>query len=211
MFCHNNSKTTGLRRIVFLAAVLGTGIFGATGPAAASMAGMRVLGSAKAPIGYLGFCREHAPDCAPDHKQPVQIVLTKQSFDELVQVDQSINHRIKPATDMDVYGVAEKWEYPVDRGDCEDYVLLKRKTLLDAGWPQSALLITVVLDTHGDGHAVLSVVTDRGDYVLDNLTDNVLPWQQTGYRYVKRQSQYDEQKWVYVGPADAAGGVATAR
>ena len=107
--------------------------------------------------------------------------------------------------------MAEKWEYPVSRGDCEDYVLLKRKTLLDAGWPQSALLITVVLDTHGDGHAVLSVVTDRGDYVLDNLTDKVLPWQETGYRYVKRQSQYDEQKWVYVGPSEAAGGVATAK
>jgi predicted transglutaminase-like cysteine proteinase len=138
-------------------------------------------------------------------------VLTKQSYDALVQVDDSINRRIAPATDMEVYGVAEKWEYPTTRGDCEDYVLLKRKTLIDAGWPRSALLITVVLDTRGQGHAVLTVVTDHGDYVLDNLSDKVLPWQETAYRYVKRQSQYDEQKWVYVGPADTSVGVATAK
>jgi predicted transglutaminase-like cysteine proteinase len=217
MFRSNKNGAAKLfRDVLFVAAlVAGTSCGGAGNAAVAStngdLPGMHILSAAKAPLGYIAFCKEHAPDCRPDGKKPVEVVLTTTSYDQLVEVDDSINHRIKPATDMEVYGVPEKWEYPVDRGDCEDYVLLKRKTLLDAGWPQSALLITVVLDTHGEGHAVLTVVTNRGDYILDNLTDKVLPWQETAYRYVKRQSQYDEQNWVYLGPADSAAGVATAK
>jgi predicted transglutaminase-like cysteine proteinase len=40
--------------------------------------------------------------------------------------------------------------------DCEDYVLLKRRMLMQAGWPREALLVTVVRDKKGDGHAVLN-------------------------------------------------------
>jgi len=70
-------------------------------------------------------------------------------------------------------------------------VLQKRKMLLQAGWPREALLITVVRDKAGDGHAILTVKTDRGEYVLDNQTDAILLWSDTGYRFVKRQSQAD--------------------
>ena len=59
-------------------------------------------------------------------------------------------------------------------GDCEDYVLLKRKMLIDAGWPREALLITVVRDRKGEGHAVLTVKTDKGELVLDNQNENVV-------------------------------------
>lgn len=213
---NDNGVAKHFRGIVLVAmlaagAICGTEAEAAAGGESGALPGMHILSAAKAPFGYIDFCKEHLADCRPDGKKPVQVVLTKTAYDQLVQVDDSINHRIKPATDMEVYGVSEKWEYPVDRGDCEDYVLLKRKTLIDAGWPQSALLITVVLDTHGEGHAVLTVVTDRGDYILDNLNNKVLPWQETPYRYVKRQSQYDQQNWVYLGPADNAVGVATAK
>ena len=61
--------------------------------------------------------------------------------------------------------------------------------LMQAGWPREALLITVVRDKKGDGHAVLTVKTDRGEFVLDNQEPQVLPWNKTGYRFVKRQSQ----------------------
>jgi predicted transglutaminase-like cysteine proteinase len=114
-------------------------------------------------------------------------------------------------TDEELYGVAERWSYPVDRGDCEDYVLLKRRILMDAGWDPAALLITVVRDLKGAGHAVLTVVTDRGDFVLDNQQDGVMPWQSTGYSFVKRQSQSDPKSWVFVGPGNAEGGVASTR
>src|SRR5258708_35208913 len=114
-------------------------------------------------------------------------------------------------TDMDHWGVIERWSYPDDGyGDCEDYVLLKRRMLMEAGWPRQALLITVVRDLKGDGHAVLSVVTDRGDYALDNQADDVKPWFATGYTFIKRQSQIDQNRWVLlddaVGPRDDRAG-----
>ena len=50
-------------------------------------------------------------------------------------------------TDMDHWGMIDRWNYPDDGyGDCEDYVLQKRKMLIQAGWPREALLITVVRD-----------------------------------------------------------------
>jgi predicted transglutaminase-like cysteine proteinase len=71
--------------------------------------------------------------------------------------------------------------------------------LMQAGWPREALLITVVRDKRGDGHAVLTVKTDRGEYILDNQESEVLAWNKTGYRYVKRQSQSDQNAWVSLG------------
>jgi predicted transglutaminase-like cysteine proteinase len=100
-------------------------------------------------------------------------------------------------TDLEHWGVIERWNYPDDGyGDCEDYVLLKRRMLTQAGWPREALLITVVRDKKGDGHAVLTVKTDRGEFILDNQEPEVLPWTKTGYRFVKRQSQSDPNVWV---------------
>ncbi len=124
--------------------------------------------------------------------------LTAERWNELVAVNNLVNTRIKPATDMDVYGRPEYWEYPVDRGDCEDYVLLKRRILQGKGWPAGSLLITVVRQRNGDGHAVLTVLTDRGDLVLDNLEPHILVWSETGYQYLKRQSAFDAGAWVAI-------------
>jgi predicted transglutaminase-like cysteine proteinase len=100
-------------------------------------------------------------------------------------------------TDMDHWGVIDRWNYPDDGyGDCEDYVLLKRRLLIQRGWPREALLVTVVLDNQNEGHAVLTVTTDKGDYVLDNKKEDILLWSKTGYRFVKRQSQSDPNVWV---------------
>jgi predicted transglutaminase-like cysteine proteinase len=115
-------------------------------------------------------------------------------------------------TDLDHYGVVEKWAYPDDGyGDCEDYVLLKRRLLVDAGWPRQALLITVVRDLKGDGHAVLTVKTDRGEFILDNQQADILLWSDTSYRYVKRQSQSDPNVWVSLGDPRPATATATSR
>jgi predicted transglutaminase-like cysteine proteinase len=53
----------------------------------------------------------------------------------------------------------------------------------------------VVIDEQNEGHAVLMVRTDRGDFILDNKTSTVLPWAQTGYVFVKREGQ-DSLAWV---------------
>jgi predicted transglutaminase-like cysteine proteinase len=82
--------------------------------------------------------------------------------------------------------------------------------LLQSGWPREALLITVVRDKKDEGHAVLTVKTDRGDYVLDNQAEDVVLWSDTGYRFVKRQSQSDPNAWVSLGDPRPATATATA-
>ena len=115
-------------------------------------------------------------------------------------------------TDLEHWGVVERWNYPDDGyGDCEDYVLLKRRMLMQAGWPREALLITVVRDKKGDGHAVLTVKTDQGEFILDNQEPQILPWTKTGYRFVKRQSQSDPNLWVSLGEPRARAGHAFRR
>jgi predicted transglutaminase-like cysteine proteinase len=110
-----------------------------------------------------------------------------------------VNGRIKPITDKEHWGLVDRWEFPDDgMGDCEDFQLLKRRLLVEKGLPRRALRMTVVIDELGEGHAVLMVRTDRGDYILDNKTSTVLPWDQTGYVFVKRESQ-DNQTWVSLG------------
>jgi len=67
--------------------------------------------------------------------------------------------------------------------------------------------MTVVYDLHGEGHAILTVKTDKGDFILDNLVNNIRSWDATGYYFLKRQSQQDPNIWVSVNErGDAAFG-----
>ena len=90
-------------------------------------------------------------------------------------------------------------------------MLLKRRMLIQSGWPREALLVTVVRDRHGDGHAVLTVKTDKGELILDNQNDEIRLWSDTGYRFVKRQSQADPNVWISLGDPRAAPATATSR
>jgi predicted transglutaminase-like cysteine proteinase len=159
-----------------------------------------VADATRAPIGWIEFCASHTAECATTPTTPRDVVLTPKAFKDLVRVNKWVNDAIKPMTDLEHWGVVEKWSYPDDGyGDCEDYVLLKRRLLISAGWPREALLITVVRDKKDEGHAVLTVKTDRGEFILDNQAEDVLPWSDTGYRFVKRQSQHDPNVWVAIG------------
>jgi predicted transglutaminase-like cysteine proteinase len=98
---------------------------------------------------------------------------------------------------MDHYGMIQWWRYPDDgAGACHSYALLKRRMLMQAGWPRTALLMTIVHEADGEGHAVLTVRTDKGELVLDNLNERILLWSETPYSYYKRQSQADPNVWV---------------
>jgi predicted transglutaminase-like cysteine proteinase len=169
------------------------------------------LGSgARPPIGWLEFCAEHKTECDTRPVEARDVVLTTDAWRDLIRVNKWANTRIKPLTDLEHWGVVERWSYPDDGyGDCEDYVLLKRKMLIQAGWPRQALLITVVRDVRGDGHAVLTVKTDKGEFILDNQNERVLLWSETNYRFVKRQSQVDPNLWVSLGDPRPAVPTAT--
>src|SRR4029077_6758310 len=163
---------------------------------------------ARAPIGWIEFCATYEPECRTKARAPRDVMLSTQTWKNLERVNLFVNTHVKPMTDMEHWGVVERWNYPDDGyGDCEDYVLQKRKMLTQAGWPREALLITVVRDKRGDGHAILTAKTDRGEFVLHNQTDQILLWSDPGYRFVKRQSQADPNVWVSLGeprPAVAA-------
>jgi predicted transglutaminase-like cysteine proteinase len=166
----------------------------------------------RAPIGWVEFCTENPGECHGGASEPRDIVMTQAAWRDLLRVNRWVNETVKPMTDMEHWGVIEKWSIPTDGyGDCEDYVLLKRKLLIDAGWPREALLITVVRDRQGEGHAVLTVKTDKGEFVLDNQNENVVAWTETGYRFVKRQSQRDQNVWVSLGDNRPAPATASAR
>jgi predicted transglutaminase-like cysteine proteinase len=169
--------------------------------------------AARAPIGWVEFCAEHTSEGAQTASAPRDVGLTPKAWTDLVQVNNWVNEKIKPVTDLEHWGVVERWNYPDDGyGDCEDYVLLKRRMLIKAGWPREALLVTVVRDKKGEGHAVLTVKTNKGEFVLDNQEAEVLPWTKTGYRFVKRQSQQDQNLWVSLGdPLRAMPATASAR
>lgn len=157
------------------------------------------------PFGWVDFCERHGADCAEEATAPQDIELTESAWRKIVRINETVNRTIVPVSDKDHWGQVESWDYPSDRkGDCEDYALLKRRRLIAAGFPREALLLTIVKEANGDGHSVLTLRTDRGDYVLDNLADEVKPWTSTPYRFIKRQSQENQNIWVAIGEETGA-------
>lgn len=150
------------------------------------------------PIGHYEFCLRYKAECQVRSKPGPARQVTAHGWDVIREVNLNVNKTITPMTDMEVYGREEWWEYPVDAGDCEDFVLLKRRDLLQAGFSESDLLITVVRKPDGEGHAVLTVRTSVGDYILDNLVDDVKLWNETPYTYLKRQATFDTGRWVTI-------------
>ncbi|AMM87384.1 transglutaminase-like cysteine peptidase (plasmid) [Martelella lutilitoris] len=160
-----------------------------------SVANMVTFGRTTIPIGYYDYCQRYADRC--DRPADGQIVeLTRELWSDIIQTNDDVNTSVAPLTDNEIFGVEERWEYPKNVGDCEDYALEKRKRLNQRGIPLGALSMTVGRDANGGGHAVLTVITDRGDFVLDNVEPRVLLWKETELYFLKRQSQHDPNTWV---------------
>src|SRR6476661_7087348 len=152
------------------------------------------------PPGWVDFCARQPGECLSSETAPQNVALSRKAWRDLVRVNNWVNETIKLLTDLEHWGVVERWSYPDDGyGDCEDYALLKRRLLIEAGWPREALLMTVVRENNGNGHALLTVKTDKGEFILDNQEEKILLWSETSYRFVKRQSQNDPNRWVSLG------------
>lgn len=160
---------------------------------------MATGGLTSQPIGHYDFCKTYKNECSVRPTDLSPAPMTKALWAQLTKVTTAVNAAVKPMSDADVYGKDEVWAYPDNGvGDCEDYVLEKRRRLNRLGLSLANLLITVVRKPDGEGHAVLTVRTDKGDYVLDNLTDKVRAWDQTGYRFLKRQAADNTGRWVSI-------------
>lgn len=168
-----------------------------------------VMGPTSIPVGHAEFCKANRGECRPNAHVVEVEALTEARWNQLLQVNAEINATVAPVSDQDLYHVNELWTYPQGYGDCEDFVLAKRRALINLGWDASTLLITVVRQANGEGHAVLMVRTDRGDLVLDNQIGEVNVWTNTPYTFLKRQSQADAGAWV--GIDDARGAIVAAR
>jgi len=165
-------------------------------PPGVNVASALPYGKTLPPIGYVEFCGRGQDECRFKSGKAGQLAINTENWDQIVQINRYVNTKIRPATDQELYGVADYWTYPLDAGDCEDYVLLKKRYLTGLGFNPSNLLITVVLDENREGHAVLTLVTNRGDFVLDNRRSGILRWDATGYIFLKRQSQEETTRWV---------------
>lgn len=150
------------------------------------------------PIGHYEFCQSHRSECVRKAAITTAARVTKFGWSILTEVNSAVNTEITPITDADLYGRDEVWAYPENAGDCEDFVLEKRRRLMARGFSPADLLITVVRKPDGEGHAVLTVRTTGGDFVLDNLSSEVRPWHQTPYVYLKRQATFDPGRWVKI-------------
>ncbi|WP_232627938.1 transglutaminase-like cysteine peptidase [Methylobacterium sp. Leaf118] len=196
------SRRTTSRAGLALAAFLACGLAApeaaaqplpAIGPSAAT------TGAARPIAAWAEFCERYPAECAVDRTEAAAVTLTPALWQTINAVNRRINRSVEAVTDLQHWRSADRWDLAEDgRGDCEDFQLLKRRSLVQAGVPRRAMRMTVVIDEKGEGHAVLTIVTNRGDLVLDNKTSVVLPWTQTGYTFVKRESQ-DAVGWVALG------------
>jgi predicted transglutaminase-like cysteine proteinase len=185
----------GLAALFLLAA---TGADAAPKPVTAHLVAMRGVA---APSAARDLCGRYPWACARGASRP------RGPGDALAlarTINRAVNSEVRQVTDRSQYGREDIWGLPTARGgDCEDFVLEKKRRLIEAGLPGSALLIATVLDRRRQGHAVLVLRTRSGDYVLDNLGNQVVPWHRTGYSFLRMQNPAAPQKW----DAIAAGGI----
>lgn len=197
-------------RGAMLLAAFAAGMATGNGSASAGQAAMQTAGRSSQPVGHHELCSRIPAECATKSPELPPLELSPKLWAKMVSVNDRVNLRIVPRTDLELWGVEERWSYPrKGMGDCEDFVLEKRRQLMTAGFSPGHLLITVVRQRNGDGHAVLTVRTSQGDFILDNLEPRILRWTETSYTYLKRQSARHSGVWVRVndGRADAVASV----
>ena len=161
---------------------------------------MKSHGQIYPPLGHIQFCNRNPRQCrvssGSKRKHRKKVILNKKTWSELIRINLRVNRSIKARTDQAMHGIVDKWSVGNRYGDCEDYAIRKRHELMKLGWPSSSVLITTAWDNYKRPHAVLLVKTNRGDFILDNLTNKVRPWRKVPYRWVKQQSEYNPKKWV---------------
>jgi predicted transglutaminase-like cysteine proteinase len=188
-----------LARKLRVCGVAGLVISGGWATAASAAGPMATGGPTSQPIGHYDFCKANTAECSIRPGNLAPATMTGALWRKLLSVNAKVNATVKAMSDYDIYGRDEVWAYPVkDIGDCEDYVLEKRRELNRMGVSYANLLMTVVRKPDGEGHAVLTVRTSKGDYILDNLNEKVRLWDRTGYRFLKRQAIDNTGRWVSI-------------
>jgi predicted transglutaminase-like cysteine proteinase len=157
-----------------------------------------------APMAFTQFCLKYPGDCKSGRLsfEGDRIELNDMRRSELENINRTVNSSIHPERNLD--GLAgEKWLLSPVRGDCNDYAVTKRHQLITRGWPARDVLLSEVVTVSGEHHLVTVVRTNGGDLVLDNLTDRILPWSRTHYRWVRIQTPKNPNYWASVSGQNA--------
>jgi predicted transglutaminase-like cysteine proteinase len=145
------------------------------------------------PDGYYEMCVNYPAFCRlrrgwlPSLRDG-SVRLNRKMLDQLASVNLDVNAAIRP-----VY--RDGWLPGRDAGDCKDYALTKRQRLIDVGWPSSALPVAIVRTFLGEQHLVLVARTSDGDFILDNLRQDIVSWTQARYSWEKIQSTTNMWVW----------------
>lgn len=152
------------------------------------------------PIAFIRFCTKNRAQCEATG-EPDLVTLDDHLWRQLATVNSEVNGRIIP----DGSKGSIDWSLEAVSGNCNDYAVQKQEALVHLGFPVSALSLTAARLPNGEGHLVLTVRTDRGDFVLDNMHQRILGWKLTGYHWIARQSAEDPKQWISLemlrGPA----------
>ena len=149
------------------------------------------------------FADPDAPAAAtgvPPAADPTSTVLTitPPLLALMYRVNLLVNREMRMQSDEAQYDTADYWKvasFEDRNGDCEDYALTKRRLLINAGVPPDVLTFGIVRTSWGELHAILIVTTDQGDMILDNLTGDILHWNNTAYHWIKRQTPGQPFDW----------------
>ena len=185
-----NCKSTLFVWVVLTAASIPVAVAGTT---------MEMKGAAYPPPAFKPFCAKEKSLCSTRGPRKV-FELTPSRKAELAKVNTSVNRQVAERSDLETTGKPDDWRVPRNKGDCEDFAILKKRELVRRGWPSSVLLITVAR-SGGQGHTVLTVRTNEGDLILDNRSSAIKDWSRTPYRYFARQSQSNGKNWERIGSA----------
>ncbi|TVR49838.1 MAG: hypothetical protein EA386_01270 [Rhodobacteraceae bacterium] len=150
-------------------------------------------------LAHIRFCLVYEGQCdiRSDRRDPSMSVQDHRN--EAMRVNFRVNRAIRPKPDEGF----DSWDINVTEGDCEDYALQKRADLIALGWPTDHLRIAIVRTAQKEPHAVLLVRIGGVDYVLDNLTPDVLRWDRTGHHYLMLQDRDDPRAWHDIAPHGA--------
>lgn len=163
----------------------------------ANAASIRTGGVTSQPAGHHHYCNRGGRHCG-GHADAGPAKMSPAKWAAVNSVNAKVNRSIKPVSDMESRGVPEYWANGGSQGDCEDYALKKRSLLLSRGFKPSQLPLVKTRLPHGEAHIVLVVRTTDGDFVLDNLRNDVRSYKKTGYRFLKMQSASNSSKWVNI-------------
>lgn len=147
-----------------------------------------------APEPYSDFCSRNEGSCNLSGLEELE--WTVELGDLLRETNTAVNGSVAFVPDPENSGLEDSWDYPEDgRGDCEDFVVEKRRQLVKAGLPSASLTCGVAFhQVQLFPHAVLFVETTAGTFVLDNLHDEVLCWDALPYFYTRRERP--DGQWI---------------